>query len=326
MNSYYPHEFFKLDFDYILEEAKRQEQINSNNLGEFAKVQKIHEYFEQEVFPRIRANSDVFHATFLFINNYASDIMDVMNINGKLTYDTQKSLELINDEVCKYLAETAIQGKLKISVDEINLDKASDFYELIEESRLTLYELNKAKKLKLKASKQEKIQINVTLQSLAKIYEKALPQLMMVIKVVLKVSDNKSITLSDFDIKGLSEDITFYEKYIESQHPLFPIFGELRGFYKVARNVENHHTTFRWNSKTNIVELVDNTVNIQVHIHVLQQKYRLLVWLYELGFRGLLYIFCEVKKDETANLLVQEYLDMFPEKFPVNEQGILRFY
>jgi len=51
MRTVLPHTFFRLDFDQMLEEGKRQEEIHPANKGEYALVRNIHTYFDGAVLP-----------------------------------------------------------------------------------------------------------------------------------------------------------------------------------------------------------------------------------------------------------------------------------
>lgn len=56
MKTVWPHEFFHLDFDQMLEEGKRQEEISPVNKGEHSLVRNMHAYFDSEVLPLILSN------------------------------------------------------------------------------------------------------------------------------------------------------------------------------------------------------------------------------------------------------------------------------
>ena len=62
MKRVWPHQFFRLDFDQILKEGERQEQIHTANKGEYALVRNMHAYFSNDVLPLIVGNDWVFDA------------------------------------------------------------------------------------------------------------------------------------------------------------------------------------------------------------------------------------------------------------------------
>lgn len=326
MQDYLPHQFFRLDFDHMLEEGRRQTSIHYYNKDEYEVLFDIHKYFDGTVLHLIKHNDIMFDITSEFVVHFAQEILDYMSNNGAQTLKTQQQLERINEQVTTFLAILYKEGKLRVSMENIDLPKASDFTSIVDINSLTASELKRLNILHHNASRQERLQIKTTLLSLAKIYEKALPPIMTVVKCALKLTATQGITSSDHMLRGLSEDLTFYEKYVQKEHPLFPVIGNLRVFYKVARNVENHHNNAEWNVDSNEIILLDNGSPIKVHIHEFQQKYRFLVWLYELGFRGIAYAFCEREKGELANQLVFDYLEHFPDSYSAQEHGRLILY
>jgi hypothetical protein len=81
-----------------------------------------------------------------------------------------------------------------------------------------------------------------------------------------------------------------------------------------------------WDPTSNAVILKDRTATLRVNADEFQQRYRYLVYLCELGVRGILYAFCERERGPVSNSLVREYVKTFPDDFPEGEQGVVTFY
>ena len=115
MRRVWPHEFFRIDFDQMLEEGKRQERINVANKGEYAIVQNMHTYFDSEVLPLILSNDWVFEAAKRFASDYAIGCFQYLRLGGREAYETQKGLLEINERVVNFLAQAQLDGRASIS-------------------------------------------------------------------------------------------------------------------------------------------------------------------------------------------------------------------
>ena len=126
MRTVLPHEFFRLDFDQMLEEGKRQEKIHTANRGEYALVQSMHGYFNNEVLPLILSNDWVFEASSKFASDYAIDCFYFLKLSGQEAYNTQKNLLNTNKRVIDFLDRAHHAGAAP-SAGTVYLSKASDF-------------------------------------------------------------------------------------------------------------------------------------------------------------------------------------------------------
>lgn len=324
MRTVLPHEFFRLDFDQMLEEGKRQENIHNANRGEYSLLQSIHGYFNDEVLPLILNNDWVFESASKFASDYAKDCFYFLKLRGQETYNTQKKLLDSNKSVIDFLGRAYHAGAAPS--DTINLSKASDFLSIIDEDKLDSAMYSEAMILLEETRDHEIIQLLVTLQGITGNYETPLPRIMYVVRRAIKVSLNLPPRDSDYELTGISEYISWYTAHVGKSNPLYPVLGDLPRFYKVARNVGSHHKGLKWYPENDEIILEDENIVIPVQLHVFQQKYRHLVYLCELGLRGILSAFCEIEQSNVSNTLVKEYIKSFPEDFPEGEPGVVRFY
>ncbi len=78
MRKVLPHEFFRIDFDAMLEAAKRQEEIDPSNKGEYAIAQGMHTYFDNKVLPLIISDDWIFGAALRFASEFAIDCLQYL--------------------------------------------------------------------------------------------------------------------------------------------------------------------------------------------------------------------------------------------------------
>lgn len=325
MKQVLPHEFFRLDFDQILEEGKRQEEINKGNVGEYELVKKMHSYFDNEVLPLIQSNDWIFEAAQRFVSEYAMECFTFLRLSGKEVFNTQKNLLKTNERTIDFLARAHLSGAAPLA-GTIDLPKASDFLTLVKRDKLSPAMYSEAMTLYEDTKDHELLQLQVTLRGIRGCYETPLPRIMFVVRRAIKVRLGLPPKESDNELKGISEYINWYIAHIDSNHPLNPIFGELQNFYKIARNVGSHHRGLKWESEKNQIVLEDDKEVLPVHLHKFQRKYRHLVYLCELGLRGILSAFCQREQGILSEMLVRNYAKTFPEDFPEGESGIVRFY
>lgn len=323
MKKVLPHEYFRLDFDQMLEEGKRQEQIHSANQGEYSLVKDMHTYFAKKVLPLIIHNDWVFEAASDFASDYAIDCFHYLRLGGQEIYNTQQRLLQINEQIVDFLARASIAGYASVTED---LVKASDFIRYVEVDKLSKEMQSKAKELLELAKDHELLQLIVTLRAIRDNYETTLPRIMYVVRRAIKVDLGLPAKNSDYEITGISEYISWYNNRIGSNHELYPVLGNLTGFYKIARNVESHHQSLKWEAATNEVILEDKNDVLRIPVHEFQKKYRYLIYLCELGVRGILSSFCERERGAISNNLIGEYEKTFPEGFPDGEMGIVKLY
>jgi hypothetical protein len=320
-----PHEFFRLDFDQMLEEGKRQEEVNPVNRGEYDLVRSMHTYFDSEVLPLILSDDWMFEAASEFVSAYAADCFHFLKLSGQEAYNMQKNLLRINDEIVDFLARAHLSGAAPLA-GSIDLPKASDFLDLIELDKLAPEARAKAMTLYEEARDHEILQLKATLRSIRASYETPLPRVMYVVRRAIKVKLGLPPKANDNELTGISEYISWYTARVNSDHPLYPVLGRLHGFYKVARNVGSHHRGLQWKPESNKVILENDTTVLTMPVHEFQQKYRHIIYLCELGLRGILSAFCEREQGPISNSLVKEYAKTFPDDFPEGEPGAVMFY
>jgi hypothetical protein len=324
MKRVWPHQFFRLDFDQMLKEGERQERIHTANKGEYALVQAMHAYFATNVLPLILNNDWVYDAASTFASRSAMDCFRYLRLGGQEVYETQKRLLDINKKVVDLLARAHLEGAAPLA-GRIDLPKASDFFDLLDLEKLSEERRAAAVALYHEVRDHESMQVLVTLRAIRDNYEVTLPRVLAVVRRAMKVSLNLTASGSDSTLTGISETLTWYEDRIDSHHPLYAVLGRLRDFYKVARNVASHHQGMEWDSERDTIILTDRGATLRVHVHEFQQGYRYLIYLCELGVRGILSAFCERERGTVSNSLVREYIKTFPSDFPEGEQGVVTF-
>ncbi|MBN1966877.1 MAG: hypothetical protein JW910_19650 [Anaerolineae bacterium] len=326
MREVYPHEYFRLDFDEMIQEAKRQDEMLAANRGELALAQSFHDYFAIEVVPRILANDWVFDAASRFASEYALDCFQYLKLS-RVPYELQENLVALKGRIEDFVVHAAVAGN--ISVPDFELPKASDFLQWIPLDRIPPGMRGQAKKLEKEAQEHEDLQLRATLKGITECYITVLPRILYVVRCALKVEKGLSPSPGDSEISDVSEDLSWYEAHIDTQHPLFPILGsDLRDFYRIVRNVGSHPTGIRWLPNTNQVVLKDKRDTVTESVHVFQQKYRyLVVYFCDYGMRAILAAFCERDRGSLANWLAEEYHKTFPDRWQrYKEIGTIRLY
>nr|MBN1228645.1 hypothetical protein [Anaerolineae bacterium] len=325
MKRVWPHEFFRLDFDQMLEVGRHQEKIHTANTGEYNTVKDIHTYFASDVLPSILNDDWVFAAATTFVSDYATDCFHLLKLSGQEAYNAQKSLMSLNSKVVDFLARASLANAAP-SAGSVDLIKASDFFNLLEVGKLSPEMRSEAENLHEQAQDHEYLQLKVTLRGIRDSYEISLPRVMYVVRRAIKVGVGLPRKPSDDELSGISEYISWYTSQVNTLHPLYPVLGELHTFYKVARNAGSHHRGLGWKSESSQVILADETTSLMMPLYEFQQKYRHIVYVCELGLRGILSAFCERERGDASNWLVREYVKTFPEDFPKGELGSVRFY
>lgn len=325
MKRVWPHQFFRLDFDQMLKEGERQEQIHTANKGEYALVQTMHAYFAHDVLPLILNNDWVYDAASAFALDFAMDCFRYLRLGGQEVYETQKRLLGTNERVVDLLAQACLEGAAPLA-GTIDLPKASDFLDLLDLEKLGEERRAAAVALYDEARDHESMQVLVTLRAIRDNYKTTLPRVLYVVRRAIKVGLGLSGSPSDSELTGISGYLSWYEARVDDQHALYPVLGNLRDFYKVVRNVGSHHQGMEWDPAHDVVILADQETLLRVNVHEFQQRYRYLIYLCELGVRGILSAFCERERGPVSNSLVREYVKTFPDDFPEGEQGVVTFY
>ncbi|MGD8753279.1 MAG: hypothetical protein PVG14_17730 [Anaerolineales bacterium] len=321
----YPHGLFRTDFEKIIKDAERQERIHPANTGEKKLVLGMRSFFDWHVIRLVKEDDWVYEAALEFAQYYAMDCFRYLKLGGRGIYTIQKRLHELNEQITDIITKAAKAGAIPVE-GQINLTKGSDFLSLINLDKLDEDMIREVEELHEKTLEQEDLQLWITLHAIRDSYETTLPRIMFVIRRVIKIMKGLEPELSDNNLTGISEYLDWYESHIDSSHLLFPVIGKLRSFYKVARNVASHHKGMTWDEKDNLVILDDQSIRITLPVHEFQQRYRYLVYLCELGLRGILAAFCERERGEISDNLVREYAKTFPEDFPEGIPSRVRFY
>lgn len=320
-----PEGMFRLDFDAILDGARRQEAIHPSNKGEYGIASTVHFFFDSHVLRLIRRNEWVFESARVFAEEYSIDCFRYLRTASVEIYREQKKFKSINDKVKALVDRIAEEGAIK-TTGTINLVKASDFYEVVDVIKLDINIRMEAQLLHEEAMEQEDTHVWVTLRAIRDLYEIILPRVMFVVRRAIKLMDDIKISPNDNVLSGISAYLDWYESKVDSSHALYPVLRKLRPFYKVARNVTSHHDGFQWDAKNNLVVLTDENDQIKINLHEFQQNYRHLLYLCDLGIRGILSAYCGREKGPTSNELVRKYANTFPEDFPEGIPGRVKFY
>ena len=318
-----PHELFLLDFNQLVEEGKRQEDLLKANTGESGLCKDMHVFFDSIVLPLIISDDWVFDAANRFAAEYAMDCFRLLRLTGTEVYNAQQSLIQIKREILQIIEDAKSAGYMIPFNGE--LEKASDFIALMQINRMPKKWSDRVNDLYRRTTDREEMHVYTALRGLRDMYEISLPRIMFVVKRAIKVVEKIGKKPSDNELRGISEEITWYAKYIALGHPLFPVFGRLNDFYKITRNVGNHHQGFRWDSKRSLVILEDRHEEIEINVSEFIQKFRHLVYVCELGVRGILASFCEREHGKMSNQLVFEYIKIFPPDWN-GEEGVVDFY
>jgi hypothetical protein len=316
-----PYRRFQLDFDAMLLEGKRQEQISALNRGEHVLVKNMHAYFVNDVLPLTRTSDWVFEAAAMFGSHYAQDCFRLLRLYGQQAYDFQKRLAEINAKVIDLLARASMAGAAP-TAGIVDLAKASDSLGMLDFSPLPPAMQAEAGSLHETATDHEFLQLEVTLDGIRACYEIWLPRVMYVVRRAVKVRCGMPPRPMDDKLIGTSQLVTWYKKHFLSPHALHPVLGELDSFYKVARNVASHHRGLRWIPQHNQVVLEDQKTVLTMPVHQFQQKYRHILYLCELGLRGILWAFCERERGPLSEALDRDYRKTFPEGFAEGAAGL----
>lgn len=285
----------------------------------------MHFFFDRHVMRLVRDNNWVFEAAQIFAQDYALDCFRYLKLGGKEIYSTQKKLAEINERVNTLLEQFTLSDAVP-EASKIHLAKASDFLSLVDTSKLDENSIKEAKRLYEEAIDNEDLQVQATLRAIRDNYETTLPRVMFVVRRAIKIMQDLEPKASDRNLTGNSEYLDWYEVNVDPSHPLYPVIGMLRSFYKVARNVASHHEGFSWDATNDQIILEDEQTKLNMHVHEFQQRYRYLVYLCEFGLRSILAAFCERERGEISDNLVRRYAKTFPEDSPAGVPGRVGFY
>jgi hypothetical protein len=321
----YPEGLFRADFDVLLDDAKRQEEAHPANKGERGIAAAIHTFFDLHAMRLVRHDEWVYEAAKRFVTEYAIDCFRHLRLGGAETYPVQKRLWELNTKTVDLLARAGLAGAAP-QAGQVDLAKASDFITLIDFQKAPSSLRVEAESLHSQLVEHEDLQMWVTLRAIRDNYETTLPRIMFVVRRVIKVMKGLPPKKSDNRLTGLSEYLDWYESNVDRSHPLFSVLGNLRTFYRVARNVASHHEGFSWLPDSDQIVLEDFDERLSMHVHEFQQRYRYLIYLGEFGLRGILCAFCGRDQGDVSNNLVREYAKTFPDDFPEGTPARVKFY
>lgn len=325
MEEFSPHEVFQFDFSSLLDESKRQEKIDVHNHGEYAIALEIYKYFMNDVMPLIKQNDWVFNGVSILVTDYIDAYFKRIRLAGKQAYDHQMYLQKLKEEVSAFLKKHA---STRLAGDSLDLIKMSDFVSVIELESLSRKKYVEAIDLYERVKDHEEIQLNILLQNIGDAYEMGFPRIMFVIRLVMKVSQGLHPKDSDNYLFQPSDYIQWYKDHLIIQHPLQSLLTNLKliEFYKVARNVANHHLGLNWQPESNLIILQDKKRKLKVNVREFHQNYRCLIYLCDYGLRGVFSAFCERDRSEISNQLFLQYNKTYPKNFPHDKEGLIKFY
>ncbi|MCB0000079.1 MAG: hypothetical protein KDE56_30155 [Anaerolineales bacterium] len=325
MQQVWPHEYFRLDFDQIIEEARRQEQVSPKNIGELSIVTDMHYFFSNDVLSTILDNDWVFDAANQFAKDYAKDCFRNLQLSGQEIYSTQQKLLKLKEKATGFLALAGSVGLASLE-DTDYLTKASDFIRLLKFDEMGSDLQKHALELVKEIAYHEDLQVRVVLRGIDNCYEKIFTRIMFVVRRSLKIKLGKTPKPSDAKLLQPSDYVDWLESNTDKHHILNNIFVQQREFYKAARNVENHHEGLEWIADKDEIILPDLNNTIRIHVDEFHQRFRFLVHFCDLGLRGILSAFCEREKGVIANKLVEAYDLTFPEDWLGGEEGKVNLY
>jgi hypothetical protein len=325
MREVLPHEVFRLDFDTILAEGKRQEQMDPSNQGEYNLVKDIHTYYSNQIMPLIVQNDWIFEAASKLAADHVDTYYQCIRLSSEEAFEVQTGLHKLNREVSDFLqahSPKALLGKT------VSLTKTSDFMTIIEFDKLSRQAQAEATRLLEWAKDHETMQLTVTLRNIRDSYEMGLPRVMFVVRRAMKAKYGRHPKSTDDKLLEPACYIDWFQSLASNQHPFYPILGDqkLAEFYKVARNVASHHKGLKWEPKTDQVILKDRNTTLTVRVKEFQQRYRYLVYLCDYGLRAILSAFCEREKGTVSDNLLDEYNKTFPKDFSSCEEARVRHY
>lgn len=326
MERMWPHEYFQQGFDALAEvEAKRQEDLLPVNQGEYAIADSMHRYFTDEVLPLILHDDWIFDAALEFASRYALECFRYWRLGSEEVSTAQTKLLELKDRIVDFIARADLARATLPGALDADLTKLRDYRALLRRNKLPRGMDYEERLLFAEVVDREELNLRITLRAIANNYAIILPRVMYVVRraIKCKVPDAQK---SKYDkLLDISESLDWYDANIDQTHALYLVFGELRDFYRIARNVANHPQDLEWDHENDQVILRDKSTIKSVHVDEFFQRHRYLVYLCEFGMRGILATFCEREHGPISNMVAQEYGKIFTEKYP-QEKVVVRAY
>ena len=185
-----PHTYFRLDFEQILEEGKRQEEQLKANAGELKINKGMYNFFAEIVIPLIISNDWVYDAASKFASDFALDCIHIDRLTGNEIYQSQNIIFKLKGEVQKIIQDAKRAGYLKYFTGSIELEKASDFKSLLKTKGMNKIWRIRVEELYKRITDEEKLGMLSVLRAIRDTYEINLPRIMFVVKRAIKVTDN----------------------------------------------------------------------------------------------------------------------------------------
>jgi hypothetical protein len=322
----YPHEFFRIDFDLLLQEGTRQERIWPANIGEAQEVQLMHDYWDQQVLPLILSNQWVFEGAERLVQEWVQGCLDQMAVTGRAAYDMQQKLEELKAEVTEFLAHAATKGwtRHQYKGRSVNFKKASDFYMELHPRRINERgALAGAQALRHRAVQHERQQVRLIMCCTRDLFAHVFPQIAFVAKRAVAVRDNLTRAAMFDEPSDPTDDLSWFESRVKAGTGLHLVTSELRDRYRIIRHAASHPGQFEWVAQTNVVRFQINKSGqwIEFDVDDYHRYYRRLVLFCDLGLRGILCAYCDRTRSAECYDLVQAYFASFPEDYRAGIPG-----
>lgn len=309
--SIFPHEQMEEDFKMILIGAQRQE--NLGNIGELDISKGITDYFELKLKPLYLSNQNFQNLVNQFIESNLESILTNLSLQGKEVSSLQERLQRTHSEMIRLIKDHNYFGKKSILIN-----KLSDFKDIVCLVKSDTDSYREAKKLLEEGMDIQRNYLITIIRAIATIYAKALPFILRVIKNLEAIKENPTNPRKYLNESDISQDLSWIESKIASDHELFPILGIIRTYYKVIRNNNNHPGSIYLDEERDVVLVKDDSGTIETDINEFSRKYRQLTYLTDTFTRGLLYLYCKSNQNENANRLFRIYNHQFDPNPDVN--------
>ncbi len=320
-----PHEFFRIEFDTLLEEGRRQERIDPENAGEAQEIESLHKYLDKEVLPLVTSHDWVFEAADRLAREWIQHVFDQEFLTGAQCYSMQTALHKLKEEVIGFVARASARGWTKKSADSgLRLKKASDFYYLLDVRRINdRAAMAEAQRLRSTTESHERRQVRLIMTALRDLYAKVFPQVMFVVKRAMKVNANLPPSEGDNKLRDVSEDLCWYDSRVGPGSALYLLTKDLRNKYRVVRNASSHPGQFAWLPHTNIVRFLESKMKqwTEFDVDEYHRLYRRLVLFCDMGIRGILSAYCQREHGDFSCQLVGQWVETFPDRYPVRFPG-----
>lgn len=322
----YPHEFFRIDFDVLVEEGKRQERIWSANVGEAKQVQLMHDCWDQQVLPLVLSNDWVFEGAERLVEEWVQDCFDQMAQTGGAAYEMQQMLDELKAKVTEFLAYAATKGwtRHQFQSTSVDLKKASDFYKELRPRRISERgALARARGLWHQALQHERQQVRLIMSCTRDQFAHVFPQVAFVAKRAIAVRDNLATAATSDEPRDPTDDLLWFESRVKPGTGFHLVTSELRDRYRIIRHAASHPGQFEWVAEASVVrfQVGKSSQWIEFDVDDYHRYYRRLVFFCDLGLRGVLSAYCDRTRSAKCYDLVQAYVAAFPQEYRAGIPG-----